>query len=615
MAIIKLLNCRVKAKKNYFYIFKEVKGMRIKAKKLGALAIASAMTLTMLTGCGGSTTDSSSTDDSSSSSSTDDSASADTADKTEEAADTSSDDSSASSGDVKEFDMFIAMPGTEINPDNEIQQMIADKTGVKVKETWLTGQTDAEAIGTIIAGGDYPDFINGGDAMMQLYDNDVLVPWDDYLDKYPNLKAFYTDEEWDKFRMDDGHIYWMNVFGNTLGESKTTTHNDEAFWVQAKVLAWDNYPKIETLDEYFDLLERYYAEHKTLDDGTEIIPYTMLCEDWRYFCLENAPEFLDGYPNDGSVIVDKENLKIVDYNTTPTAKMYFQKLNEEYNKGIVDVEFGTQTYDEYISKLSTGRVLGMCDQNWDFNFTITDVFKQSGLDKEGCNYIPLGLTAKKGMENRWHTYDDTLNMSSGVAITTSCEDIDAAFQFLDDLCTQEIRDLRFWGVEGVDYNVDENGLFYRTEEQRNNWANDEYKASHICQYSYMPQYHGTSEDGKNANKPEEQTSEFFDTLAQPVIDVFNAYGATTYPELIGSVKEKNGPWFPMYSYSNNMTTDTPGGVAWVKMGETKHEWLPKVVMAGDFESTWNEYMDAYNACNPQDFLDEMQAELERRAGK
>ena len=587
--------------------------MRIKAKKLGALAVAGAMTLTMLTGCGGGSTSTDTSSSSDDSSSAVDTSADDTA--TDDATADSGSDDSASSGDVKEFDMFIAMPGTEINDDNEIQQIIAEKTGVKVKETWLTGQTDAEAIGTIIAGGDYPDFINGGDAMMQLYDNDVLIPWDDYLDKYPNLKAFYTDEEWDMFRMEDGHIYWMNVFGNTLGESKTTTHNDEAFWIQAKVLAWDNYPKIETLDEYFDLIERYYAEHPTLDDGTEIIPYTILCEDWRYFCLENAPEFLDGYPNDGSVIVDKENLKIVDYNTTDTAKMYFQKLNEEYNKGIVDVEFGTQTYDEYISKLSTGRVLGMCDQNWDFNFTVSDVFKQSGLDKEGCNYIPLGLTAKKGMENRWHTYDDTLNMSSGVAITTACEDVDAAFQFLDDLCTQEIRDLRFWGVEGVDYNVDDDGLFYRTEEQRNNWSNEEYKASHICQYSYMPQYHGTSEDGKNANKPEEQTSEFFDTLAQPVVDVFNAYGATTYPELIGSVVEKNAPWFPMYSYSNNMTTDTPGGVAWVKMGETKHEWLPKVVMAGDFESTWSEYMDAYNACNPQDFLDEMQAELERRAGK
>ena len=586
--------------------------MRKRTKKLAALGLTAAMAMTMLAGCGGGDT---STSDSGASDSADSATEAAVDEGTGSDAGSDSSESSASSGDVKEFTMFTAMPGTEINDDNEIQQIIADKIGAKVKETWLTGQTDAEAIGTIIAGGDYPDFINGGDAMMQLYDNDVLVPWDDYLDKYPNLKAFYTDEEWDKFRMEDGHIYWMNVFGNTLGESKTTTHNDEAFWIQAKVLAWDNYPKIETLDQYFDLIERYYAEHETLEDGTKVIPYTILCEDWRYFCLENAPEFLDGYPNDGSVIVDKENLKVIDYNTTETAKKYFQKLNEEYNKGIIDVEFGTQTYDEYIAKLSTGGVLGMCDQNWDFNNTIQDVFKQSGLDKEGCNYIPLGLTIEPGMEQRWHTYDDTLNMSSGVAITTSCEDIEGAFQFLDDMCKQEIRDLRFWGVEGVDYNVDDDGMFYRTEEQRTKWADSSYQASHECLYSYMPQYHGTSEDGKNANKPEEQTSEFFETLAQPVVDVFNAYGVTTFPELIGSVVESNGPWFPMYSYSNNMTTDTPGGVAWVKMGETKHEWLPKVVMASDFESTWSEYMSAYESCNPQDFIDEMQAELEKRAGK
>ena len=584
--------------------------MRKRTKKLAALGLTAAMAMTMLAGCGDSASN-----DNGASDSADSATEAAVDEGTDSDAGSDSSESSASSGDVKEFTMFTAMPGTEINDDNEIQQIIADKIGAKVKETWLTGQTDAEAIGTIIAGGDYPDFINGGDAMMQLYDNDVLVPWDDYLDKYPNLKAFYTDEEWDKFRMEDGHIYWMNVFGNTLGESKTTTHNDEAFWIQAKVLAWDNYPKIETLDQYFDLIERYYAEHETLEDGTKVIPYTILCEDWRYFCLENAPEFLDGYPNDGSVIVDKENLKVIDYNTTETAKKYFQKLNEEYNKGIIDVEFGTQTYDEYIAKLSTGGVLGMCDQNWDFNNTIQDVFKQSGLDKEGCNYIPLGLTIEPGMEQRWHTYDDTLNMSSGVAITTSCEDIEGAFQFLDDMCKQEIRDLRFWGVEGVDYNVDDDGMFYRTEEQRTKWSDSSYQASHECLYSYMPQYHGTSEDGKNANKPEEQTSEFFETLAQPVVDVFNAYGVTTFPELIGSVVESNGPWFPMYSYSNNMTTDTPGGVAWVKMGETKHEWLPKVVMASDFESTWSEYMSVYESCNPQDFLDEMQAELEKRAGK
>lgn len=522
--------------------------------------------------------------------------------------------SSESSDGIKTFTMFIAMPGSEINDDNDIMNIIAEKTGAKLKETWLTGQTDAEAIGTIIAGGEYPDFINGGDAMMSLYDAGVLVPWDDYLEKYPNLKEMYTDEEWDKFRQEDGKIYWANVFQNTYGEDRATTHNDEAFWIQARVLEWAGYPEIKTLDQYFDLLESYADANPTMANGTKHIPYTALCEDWRYFCIENAPQFLDGYPNDGSVIVDTDTMQVVDYNTTPTAKRYFQKLNEEYQKGYVDVEFATQTYDEYIAKLSTGAVLGMCDQWWNFAYNVNDVFKQQGLDEQGCNYVPLGLTIDEGMENRWHNYGDTLNNSSGVAVTTSCSDIDAAFKFMNDLLDQEIHDLRYWGVEGVDYLVDENGLYYRTEEMRMQCSDPAYQASHMCNYSYMPQWLGTSRDGKNAMQPDQQASEFLDSLSTPLQNLFNAYGVDSYVDMIGSVVEEPGPWFPMYSYSGSMTTETPGGVAWVKMGEVKHEWLPKVVMAPDFESTWNEYMTAYNAANPQDFLAEMQTELERRAG-
>ncbi len=528
------------------------------------------------------------------------------------------DETAGTSEDGKEiidFTMFIAMPGPEINDGNEIQEIIAQKTGVRVKETWLTGQTAAEAVGTIIAGGEYPDFIDGGDGQMALYDADALVAWDDYLDKYPKLKEMYSDEEWDRFRQADGKIYWANIFQNTYGESKATTHNDEAFWIQAKVLAWDNYPKIKTLDQYFDLLERYAEANPAMEDGTEIIPYTILCEDWRYFCIENAGQFLDGYPNDGSVIVNTDTMKIEDYNTSDTTQRYLKKLNEEYNKGIVDHEFATQTYDEYIAKLSTGRVLGMCDQWWDFAYTVNDVFKQQGLDLKGCNYVPLGLTIDEGMDNMWHTYGDTQNTANGVAITTSCKDVDAAFQFLEDCLDQEIHDLRFWGIEGVDYMVDEDGLYYRTEEQRMQCANTEYKASHLCTYSYLPQYLGTSRDGKNAMQPSEQTSEFFASLAQPLVDCFNAYGVTTYVEMIGSVDKETGPWFPMYSYSSNMTTETPGGVAWTKMGEVKHEWLPKVVMSDSFDSAWSDYMTAYSACAPEDFLSEMQAELDRRAGQ
>ncbi|MCQ2080662.1 MAG: sugar ABC transporter substrate-binding protein [Lachnospiraceae bacterium] len=566
-------------------------------KKVISILLASVMAVAALTGCGGST-------DTAASSAA---ASADASGATTDA----SSGEAATPGEVTDFTFFITMPGSEINDDNEIAQMIADKWGVKVKETWLTGQTASEATGTIIAGGEYPDFIDS-DEMNLLVDADALVPLDDYIDQYPEFKAaWFTDEEWEKFRQPDGHIYWINPFGNTMGQSRATTHNDEAFWIQVRVLAWDNYPKIETMDQYFDLLERYIAANPTMDDGTENIAYTILCEDWRYFCLENAGQFLGGYPNDGSVIVDKATMTINDYNTSDDTIAYFKKLNEEYNKGFVDPESFTQTYDEYIAKLSTGRVLGMVDQWWDFAYTVNDVFKQQGLDLKGCNYVPLGLTTKPGMENRWHTYDDTVNQASGIAITKDCKDVDKAFKFLvDTAMDQELHDLRFWGVKGVDYEVDENGLYYRTDEQRMNWADTSYQASHRCQYSYFLQWHGTSKDGKNANKPEEQPSEFMHDMAQPLQDCFNAYGVTTYPEMIGSVVETNGPWFPMYSYSNNFTTETPGGVAWAKMGEVKHEWLPKVVMAKDFDATWADYMDVYNSCNPQDFLAEMQAILD-----
>lgn len=558
----------------------------MKRRKLISVLLAATMMAAMFAGCG------------SDAASTDAKENADGADSTE-------------AGGVKEFTAFFAVPGSEINDDNEIQQIIADKTGVKVKETWLTGQTAEEAVGMMITGGELPDFICEGSGQSQLYDADVLVALDDYLDDYPNIKNFFTQQQWDQLRQDDGHIYWIPQFSNIKGEEKVCTHNDEAFWIQARVLKWADYPEIRTMDQYFDLIERYNEANPTMEDGTENIPYTILCDDWRYFCLENAPQFLDGYPNDGSCIVDPETLTVIDYNTTDTAVKYFQKLNEEYQKGIVDPESFTQTYDEYIAKLSTGRVLGMIDQWWDFAYTAGDAIKQAGLDAQGCDYIPLPITIDESVKNQWHCSGGVLNVSDGLAITTSCEDVEAALQFVDDLLSQDIHNLRFWGVEGVDYNVDDNGEFYRTEEQRTRAVDTAYKASHTCTYSYFPQYSGTSDDGINANKPDGQANEFFDGLNDDVKEAFSAYGAETYVDMIGT-NEAPGAWYPMWSYSNSFTTDTEGGMAWNKIGEIKHEYLPQVVMAKDFDAAWAEYMDAYNSCDPGAFIGELQTELDKR---
>ena len=201
----------------------------MKRRKLISVLLTATMMATMFAGCG------------SDAASTDAEGKADSADSTE--------------------------AGSEINDDNEIQQIIADKTGVKVKETWLTGQTAEEAVGMMITGGELPDFIGGGSGQSQLYDADVLVPLDDYLDDYPNIKNFFTQQQWDQLRQDDGHIYWIPQFSNIKGEEKVCTHNDEAFWIQARVLKWADYPEIRTMDQYFDLIERYNEFDSLLEEG------------------------------------------------------------------------------------------------------------------------------------------------------------------------------------------------------------------------------------------------------------------------------------------------------------------------------------------------------------
>ena len=513
--------------------------------------------------------------------------------------------------EITEFSAFFAVPGIELNKDNDIQNIIAEKTGVRVKESWLSGQTVQEAISTMIVRENYPDFVDGGSSSYLLYEAGALIPIDEYFDDYPNIRNFMSEQEWDQLRQEDGHIYWIPQFQNIKEGESECIHNDEAFWIQARVLKWAGYPEIRTLDEYFDLLERYSDANPVMEDGTAVIPYTILCEDWRYYCLENAPEFPDGYPNDGSVIVDPDTLTVIDYNVTDTAKEYFKKLNEEYAKGIIDAESFTQTYDEYISKLSTGRVLGMVDQWWNFAYSVEDAMKQTGLDEQGCQYVPLPITISRDVQNQWHTAGDVLNVSSGLAITKDCSDVEKAMQFVDDLLSPEIHNLRFWGVEGVDYNVGDDGIFYRTEEQRINITNSVYKVSHICNYSYFPQWLGISDDGINATMPSNQPYEFYDGLSDSLKECFDAYGVKTYVEMLGS-NESPGDWFPLYTYSNTLTNKSAGGLAWTMMGEIKHEYLPQVVMASDFDSAWEAYMSAYYACHPEDFLQAMQTELDRR---
>lgn len=321
------------------------------------------------------------------------------------------------------------------------------------------------------------------------------------------------------------------------------------------------------------------------------------------------PQFLDGFPNDGSCMVDTETKKVMDYNVTDTAKRYFGKLNEEFHKGIMDPGAFNATYDQYLDKLSTGAVLGMVDQWWQFYYAIDPVFKKQNLAQLGCDYVPLPVTIDDGIHNRWHTNRMAeIDYSSGVSITTSCKDIEGAMKFISDLLEPDIIRERFWGEEGKDYSVDENGLFYLTNEQAEKKSDSSYRTAHMCSYSYFPRVEGMLDDGINAFSMEFQQDEFFKNQPVDIQECFKAYGVENYVDMLGK-NEAPGSWYPMYSYSDSIPTTSECGKVKNNLEAVKKSWLPQVIMADDFDAAWDQYMEEYNACNPQIYFDYLQQKV------
>lgn len=510
--------------------------------------------------------------------------------------------------ELKEFTGFYCARNTPLDNDNEIRKLIAEKTGCILYEEWVEDQADIDKIfSDMMISGKYPDFISpDGPNCQRLIKEHAFIPLDNYWDEYPNLKALYTDAQWDILRAEDGHIYFIPLFSAVNKQVTGNIHDGEAFWIQVKVLEWANYPELKTLDDYFDLIEAYMEANPVDENGEPYIGYEIQATEVRMFALDNPPMFLDGHPNDGCCFVDPDTLEAKDYNLLPTAKRWFEKLNEEYHKGVIDPECFVMETADYYDKLLTGRVLGMVDQHWNFGSS------ERQLPAE-CTYIPFGLTIDGQLVERYRD-NPAFNASTGVGVSTSCSDPDGAVEFMSKLIEPEILNLRYWGIEGVDYFVNDEGFFDQTEEQYKRWNDSEYTLSHKCEYSYMPHYGGMAPDGKNAYTSTNQPNIFHDHLAPAIQKCFDAYGKQTYTEFLNP-PEENPAWYPMWSFESSVTEATEYGEVSKRISDIKHKYMPMMVMSDDFEKTWQEYKTEYNKANPQIYFDALTAEVHRRCGE
>lgn len=155
--------------------------------------------------------------------------------------------------------------------------------------------------------------------------------------------------------------------------------------------------------------------------------------------------------------MDEDN-KVYYKHAADGQKEYFQWLNQMYWEGILDPEFATQTHEDYISKIASGRVLGLLDADWDIA-TPESSLKARGMYER--TYAGLPVTIDESVTCAV-LREQNLGVGWGIGISVSCKDPVRAVQFLDWMCTEEAQVMLNWGIENVNYFYDENGVRYRT---------------------------------------------------------------------------------------------------------------------------------------------------------
>ena len=451
-------------------------------RKVVSLMLVSAMVAGMLAGCGsdsGSSKGGSSTEPGS-------------------AAEASSSGETADDADDKSpitFEYFNA-DGKNGNWDNPVAKAITEATGVTLDVSYpVASQGDAkEDIALMIANDEYPDMIYAKSSATDLYQAGALIDMTDLIEKYgPNIKKMYGAEmEKLKWSQDDPGIYQLSY----AGVNQKTLTTGGSCQIQWAALKENDYKYPKTLDEYEKMIKSYLAAHPKTEDGLDMIGITMSASDWHWMITLGNPAGLiaDASPDNGQWIIDDE-YNVHYKHVTDEEKEYFKWLCRMYNEGILDPNFATQTDDDYIAKVASGRVVAITDAEWHYSQCEATLVADGKVDQ---TYVGLPVTLREDQVEKALLYQGT-TVGWGIGITKSCEDPVRAIKFLDYLCSDEGQILYHWGIEGENYFLDDDGQPYRTDEEVAKAQSDpDYaKNTGIDNYTGFPIY-GTgsySEDG------------------------------------------------------------------------------------------------------------------------
>jgi len=468
------------------------------------------------------------------------------------------------------FTFYSADVSENLSFDDTIAKEITARTGVTISFVPKVGSS-TDDLSLMITNNSYPDLIFAKGDLSKLVEADALIPLDPFIKMYgDNIKKLYGDEIVKlRYSIDDPTIY---TFG-TYEIKNHTLETDGTIQLQNAVLREFQYPQIKTLEDLEDILLAYKKLHPVINNHNTI-GLSLITDSWYWYLgLSNPGNYVIGYPDDGQWIVNQETMEATYKFLHPEMYRFYKWLNKIYHEGLLDPESFTQDLNLWKNKIENGYVLATSYPHWGI-MELQSALEHNGLSSR--TYAYLSITADEKYKDPALT-DYGFSGGWGIGISKDCKNPEAAFKFLDWMCSEEAQILVNWGIEGVDYTYDENGVRRKNEGKL---------SSGIGTWTYPFPEAGNAYIDSTGNPIENNNKEeIIKNYTRAEKETLKAYGVEMWTDLFPSAEELSVPkhgqvW--QYSLSPSMSTKVSQADEYVK------QCLIKMIVGSEanFTSSW-----------------------------
>lgn len=300
-----------------------------------------------------------------------------------------------------------------------------------------SGGVAKNKLSTMIVSGELPDVIwmEPGAEVEKLRSEGMLVPFDDYLDKYPNLKKWAGESTLELLRSPDGKLY---QFPNWY----TTQPNGNAgYLVNKKIYEELGSPSLETPDDLYAYLKQVKAKYPDvvpLEVGQAASGVDIMVSAFA----ENRPYTFN------SMIAVPQGDQLVSLFTDPVYRELLQYMGRLYREKLVTQDAFTQKLEQVEQKILNGKVaVYVASSPTEFGSKGNNLLKAQDPD---AGYIMVWPVHKVELDRNKIYPGDYKQLGWNVSvITKAAKDPEAIFAFLDWFTGPEGQRTIMWGPEGL----------------------------------------------------------------------------------------------------------------------------------------------------------------------